>query len=233
MRPLLLMMACLSFPAFAESGFALIWGGGATPEAGQAAKAEYEKNAPELNSLLELSPGFPKVMESAAVKGMKPGFHVAVLGFCSEREAMELALSVAKSVEPKVYVRAVDVSSASCPKLKPEWKLVDSDRAGPLSLRAVQEQGQGHGLKLMALLVDEKGEALDYAVEEPTCTIDCPRVDVTSLTDGSGTLAVVVDEESPGCTAPDFEQWEWLVQVKKKRVSAKRHRVRFQKGACD
>jgi hypothetical protein len=66
-----------------------------------------------------LAKGFPKVIESAKVKGLKPGFHVAVLGFCpaGDRRAV-LARDLMRLDFPGTYLRTVEGPfDGQCPKI--------------------------------------------------------------------------------------------------------------------
>lgn len=212
--------------AFAEPARALIWGGGATRDVADAALKALD--ASDVRARLTFAAGFPKVVDSASVKGLKPGFQVVLLGVCAEEDDAALALSVAKSVEPKVYARKVELEEkASCPALHADWKLVDSFTEGGLELDVV---GDGKTLQLLALLNDEKGEPLDFVTEEAECTVQCDGVKLGREASGASVAFTAV---TPGCTTPNEQDYRWLVTQKKKRLSARLIEGKFRRGECD
>lgn len=70
-----------------------------------------------------VAPGFPKVVESKSLPGLKPGFEVILLGLCPtvgvEGSLTELVERAAKDVVPGSYSRVVKFDGpAACPSLK-------------------------------------------------------------------------------------------------------------------
>lgn len=227
-RSLVAVAALVSFGfnAQAAPGRALIWGGGATREAADTALKAMD--ATDVRSMLTFSEGFPRIVESQSVKGLKPGFHVVLLGLCGEKDDAALALSMAKSVDAKVYARGVELEGkSSCPTLKAPWKVAATAASNGLELDIVSGE---RTLRLLALLNDEKGEPLDFVTDETECPFECSDVSAAAdATSGSVGFTVV----SPGCTAPNTQENEWLVSVKKKRVTVKLKEGKVKKGACD
>jgi hypothetical protein len=106
-------------PAAAAEREVLIWGGSSKPEEAQALKAELEKDPNRLPSGLGLAPGFPQLIESQSLQGLKPGFHIVILGFCAKAEAPEV-LAALKAENPGAYARTVTVpeeQASACPLL--------------------------------------------------------------------------------------------------------------------
>lgn len=108
-------------PARAEGplrkGYLLVLASAPTPEAARAALAR----TPQLE-VLKLAAGFPRIVESARVSGLRPGFHVVVGGICEARSPAEVArqvLDVAAGAD--FYVREVEVPADAfgCPALVP------------------------------------------------------------------------------------------------------------------
>jgi len=93
-------------PAVLESGWMVILSGSA--DAAEAARllAEYEAAG------LPRTRGFPKVVDSATVEGLKPGFHVVVLAVPKgEAEATRMA-EAWQTARPGAYAREVRVAHA-------------------------------------------------------------------------------------------------------------------------
>jgi hypothetical protein len=172
LRPLLVVVSLAAAPALAEPARALIWSGRATAEAGAAALAEVP---PKLGALLALGAGFPKVVESRSIAGLKPGFFIVLLGLCGPTEA-ELPLLVAKSVDRRVYARPVEVAreALACPALAGKWKVADRALGKVSHVRLVNDdegariQRRGDAdlapWRLMVWLRDDAGELLDLDV---------------------------------------------------------------------
>jgi hypothetical protein len=226
MRLLALWVVLASSLAGAEPVRALIWGGGATPEA--ATEARQALDASALGAMLTFAPGYPKVMESKDLKGLKAGFHIVLLGVCGAKEDSWLPLSVAKSVEPKVYVRGAESDGAtSCPALKAPWKPASFTSVDALHVGAITD---GKVLRFLALLSDAKWEAADFVTDEEECAMVCEAVTARADAKGGG---VAWSNMSPGCSTPDEQQMEWRVALTKKRLSAKVVTGKHFAGQCD
>ncbi len=115
------MLATASLAA-APATAALVWGGGKTKaDAEKWVKAWSDASAP-FQGLYTLPPGHPRVVESAKVKGMKPGFHVVLLGVCSSAE-LAPRLQLFKSIYAGTYARRVSGLPASCPAITPKTRV--------------------------------------------------------------------------------------------------------------
>jgi hypothetical protein len=212
----------VSSVAFAEPARALIWGGGASADDAAAAMKTFD--ASDAKAMLAFAPGFPRIVQSKDVKGLKAGFHIVLLGICGMKDDTWLPLSVAKSIEAKVYVRGVEHDGATaCPTLKEPWKVesfVNNDRMHIGVIRNART------LRMFALLSDEKWEAADFVTDDADCTTACQGVDAKSN-------QVVWTDISAGCTTPDEQDMSWDVSLKKKRFSAKMVSGARRKGQCD
>lgn len=110
-----LIAALLSSPAFAAELQALVLTG-ATSEAAAAPLLEAAKTrAMAVVPWVTLAEGFPKVVDSATVKGLKPGFWIVLAGFCA---TVDPAL---KALDPGAYSKPVEVEKAACPVVLDGW----------------------------------------------------------------------------------------------------------------
>ncbi|HYV43543.1 MAG TPA: hypothetical protein VFA20_01735 [Myxococcaceae bacterium] len=135
----LLLLSLLPAPAFAVE--AIILGGGKTASVATETVAAFKAPAD-----LTVSAGFPKLMNSSNVKGLKPGFHVAILGFCSDRRAAQKVARLFKGA----YTRTVQgqdpktcpVITSPAPPMDPrETALLDRLKKDPKSEAALYDYG--------------------------------------------------------------------------------------------
>ncbi len=95
----------------------ILLGGGTTTDAARAVAERY--TAARLDGLITPAPGFPKILSSASIQGLKPGFEVAVLGVCPEGERAANLRDVVNLVAPGAYLRTVTGDfEGQCPELK-------------------------------------------------------------------------------------------------------------------
>jgi hypothetical protein len=97
----------------------IIIAGGADAAPATSAVARLAKSG--LGKRLELSAGFPRVVESSSVAGLKPGFHIAIAGFCPTKgKQAAIARDVLALEFPGTYLRTVTgESDTQCPKVLP------------------------------------------------------------------------------------------------------------------
>lgn len=95
--------ANLSKPRTPKPLGVIIWAGGSSKAAGEAALADAKKNLPKD---IVLAPGYPKLVESKDVPGLKPGFHVAVVGVCTASKGGAVVSRLRESKDG-VYQRRV------------------------------------------------------------------------------------------------------------------------------
>lgn len=226
MKTLVTCFVLVSSMAFAEPARALIWGGGASADDAAAAMKTFETS--QAKAMLTFAPGFPKIVQSKDVKGLKAGFHIVLLGVCGAKDDTWLPLSVAKSVDEKVYVRGVEHDGATaCPTLKAPWKVASFKNEDRLHIGAITD---GKSLRLTALLSDEKLEAIDFVSDDEFCQTYCEGVEA-KITATGGVIDYV--NVSPRCSTPDNQFMVWKVTLKKKRLSANLEEGELQKGQCD
>ncbi len=105
----------------------LIFSGGKTRAAAEAALASFKKLEPHLSSALTLAQGEPRIVESDSLPGLKPGFFVVTLGVCSDTRYVLPAL---KAVYPGVYERELEADRPeSCPELSSQASLTVAEGA--------------------------------------------------------------------------------------------------------
>jgi hypothetical protein len=102
-----------------EAMAVIILGGGKAPGAGQ---AWIDKNAAALGkigSAMELEEGYPRVVQSRDIRGLNPGFHIAVAGYCG-LDTFSEQFVVIQSAVPGAYFRTVMVPAGTlaCPRMK-------------------------------------------------------------------------------------------------------------------
>jgi hypothetical protein len=93
--------------------YALILGGGKT-------KADAEAVLKKFSAPKELRPaaGYPKLQKSDEVKGLKPGFFVALLGYCDNAGDLENEVRQMWKAQKGSYAREVDAAvPGACPKI--------------------------------------------------------------------------------------------------------------------
>lgn len=97
----------------------LIFGGGATDADAQAAMAAFRKLEATIGRAVTLPEGEPRIVDSAALPGLKPGFRVVTLGQC---RAPGPVLAALKAIYPGAYARPLtgDALLERCPQLEGE-----------------------------------------------------------------------------------------------------------------
>ena len=95
------LLALFSSTAFAaEPVHVIIFAGGVTEADGAAALASFKKLENVISQAVKLPAGEPKVVDSATLPGLKPGFRVVTLGVC---KAPGPALAALKAIYPGTY----------------------------------------------------------------------------------------------------------------------------------
>jgi ankyrin repeat protein len=112
MRACALAVVFAATPSLAEpwaSVDAIIWTSEKTAEA---ADAQLAKATPALKAAgLTLAAGWPRVIDSGDISGLKPGFKVTLIGFCPEADTTRVLMR-AKSAQRLSYVRQVQLNEA-------------------------------------------------------------------------------------------------------------------------
>jgi hypothetical protein len=90
--------------------------GVADPAAARSKLEEWSARLAKSEVLVELQDGYPKLVHSADYPGLRPGFEIAIAGFCRKQE-IEPILSALRRVEAGTYARTVSLGSEvlACP----------------------------------------------------------------------------------------------------------------------
>lgn len=127
-------------PASGAEREILIWNGSTQASQAAALQAELRAKPELLPSGLKLASGFPALIESRTLPGLKPGFHIVILGFCPKAEAPRV-LSALRVKSPGTYTRTVTVpqaQAATCPALADSVRV--SGDAVRRALQPLEEQ---------------------------------------------------------------------------------------------
>jgi hypothetical protein len=82
----------------------IIWAGERTPDAGESRLSRFKEESAQWDSLVSLAEGFPRLVHSDDVPGLRPGWYVVLLGACDAVRATRV-VSALKSRYPDVYSR--------------------------------------------------------------------------------------------------------------------------------
>ncbi len=136
----------------ADSLELLILGGGKTRADAELWLAHWRRAEAEVGVFLAPAAGYPRVLESASLPGLKPGFHIVALGACPAGEA-EPRLAALKAFFPGTYTREVRGAAPGCPGLRPEAALLEAAglSKGPLRLRVLSFQPAYYGAGTVAI----------------------------------------------------------------------------------
>ncbi len=98
---------------------AIILGGGATAAEGEGVAAAFASAQEKAAIKLAPRPEFPKIVKSDTIAGLKPGFVIALLGFCDDPARAKNIAAFANQSLKGVYVRAVggELPKDSCPEI--------------------------------------------------------------------------------------------------------------------
>jgi hypothetical protein len=106
----------------------VIWGGGKDTAEAEASLGRWQERAKNKfwDGTLKVAEGYPRIVKSDTVPGLKPGFMVVVLGACAPAEGSKV-LETLKAFEPGAYARDVTwAEPLACPQLGPEWRVIQS-----------------------------------------------------------------------------------------------------------
>lgn len=170
LRPLVLL-ALLACPAFAADPLhALIFAGGATDADARAALAAFKaKLENQVADVMKLPAGEPRVVESAKLPGLKPGFHIVTLGTCKDPAPVLAAL---KALYPGAYSKPLtgDVGPERCPSLVENTTAAPLEppvKVGPFVVNAFattedakDERGRETSTSMIGFVITEKATGL-------------------------------------------------------------------------
>jgi hypothetical protein len=96
-----------------------------------------------------LREGYPRVVESKSITGLKAGYHVVLLGFCPAEEAAR-QLELFRALDAEVYTRPVDGPEDACPLVEKPWIV-----SAPRKVKA----GEHNTLSVATFYVGDPGSA--------------------------------------------------------------------------
>lgn len=241
-----LTVLVLSLPAWADAT-AVIWGGGSTQELADASMREWAERS-EAWGFVELAPGFPQVVQSDSLAGLKPGLFVVLLGVCAGATP-DFAVDVLDALEPAVYTRTVKWSKPdACPHTTttkefedPTWTLSRVERVtvngAELSAFLVsghQPQGSEFETKGWSVYVFlRKGKAVETLTLKNT---DSDFATVNTIDVDGTTLVFEEKYAAPSCVmGEEYVEYSrrWRVSVKAGKLVAPRPTAKqLSSGRC-
>ncbi len=150
----------------------IIFAGGVSEADGAAALVSFKKLENTIAQAVHLPAGEPKVVESATLAGLKPGFRVVTLGVCKTPAPVLAAL---KAIYPGVYSKPLtDVVPERCPTMTETsaFAFEPSVKVGPLVISAFaltesgpDDRGRDISNGTTGFVLVEKSTGLVKAVE--------------------------------------------------------------------
>lgn len=165
MRPLAALILLMAMQATAADLQLLILTGATTEAAGTPLMEAAKKRVEAASAVLKLAPGFPRLIQSDRIKGLKPGFWIVVAGFCrSDQPLVSL-----KALDAGAYAKPVQVEDPeSCPTNVEGWSATthEAKDAERRLLRGTlfQSSGQVEEWRLFVSLRDKSGVLLTERV---------------------------------------------------------------------
>ena len=190
-----MLWVVLAAQANAADFQALILTGAASEAAGAPLLEAAKKRVEAAKDLLAFAPGFPKLVQSDAVPGLKPGFWIVIAGYCEK----DTVLDALKAIDSGSYSRPVKVEAGACPKVTEGWS-VKTDEAKDASKRTLRgvlfvPDDQGHEWKLYVSLKEKSGVLLAEEVLEQSKDSPCLYGGDSELKAKGATLVL----KSSGC----------------------------------
>lgn len=183
-----MVLACSS----ADAAEILILAGDATQDGGKKAFDATVKEWARWQDVIMPAPGFPKLIDSSTVEGLKPGFFITALGVCEKQGVL---LDVARATMKGPYVRQVKWPDAKlpCPTFQNVVAKSAKTKHGELLVVAT-----GHGARIVLIGKDGSITAEDAA--EGNFGMGCTSQDLT--VDGS-TITFDAHCATQSCTSPE------------------------------
>jgi hypothetical protein len=102
---------------------AIIWSGATHREEARAQLDAFASDTREVSALFALPVGFPRVVDSSTVQGLKPGFQIVVLGFCAEGLGAQ-PVALFRGINGGAYRRTVKVPPGDgCPTVREDLQV--------------------------------------------------------------------------------------------------------------
>ena len=208
----------------ADPAHLLILGGGKTEADAAKAKAAFTRHAD-----VTPTPGYPKTLKSDTIAGLKPGFHILVLGACPPDA---WTLDEVRGLYDGSYIRAVQwQGSLPCPTSKKEPKL-GATRTLKVRDRSVRVR-VGAGVTVVELEGASGPSARVVLTEaqlahfgEAGCTLEGPEV-------RGRRLVIPFACDVPDCTTLGRQEGEARITVAKKGLRLKLRKGKYTPGQCD
>lgn len=178
MRIIALVFA-LSTPALAADLQALVLTGATTEAAAKPLLDKIQRQVAAVSRFVAFPEGFPRLVPSASLQGLKPGFFIVLGGLCESAEMLDAL----KALDAGAYAKAVEADAAACPKMV-GWAVAetvlarDADKRG---LRAVLFDGSEEGWSLFTSLRDKAGVEIDARVFTQSSHSSCMSGGKSSL----------------------------------------------------
>ncbi len=194
-------------PSVARQRTLLVWGVANSHGDASSLVEAYHERASRWPSILDLAPGYPRVLEGSELPGLRSGYFFVLLGVCESRQGAELA-KVFKALEPRTSSRWAlwdDSNGLPCPTLAEGWSLGKSTQTGArggtlsaVSFDSVQGEGaeEQRGWQVVLQLLPREGEVLTVVIEPPEEGVHSK---VKSLSGGKGEVVLVEHLLDPEC----------------------------------
>lgn len=216
----------------ADQRAVLVVGGGTSPEAAQTSRASLDAVLPFFKRFFNVPAGFPRIVKSDDVPGLKPGFHVVLLAAAPEWE-LQGYLPIVNALRPGSAVRQVSWAPESGPApltltdaFDRQTSLSRKVKKSTLSMTALWKGGTAD---VVATLYDANG-ALVTAADE---TVNFGSGGAVAFEpEGSG-FAASAQGEFPACTTPDVKETTARVVLSGETLEVKVREKLLSKGQCD
>lgn len=150
-----LLIFCFSLSSFAGSDVLVLYGSSNKSETKKWLTDFSKKSSPQYS----FAKNYPKLIQSSDVKGLKPGFWIAIAGFCSDASsqsaaALEMSTLALKKVAPGTYTKKVEhlARQNECPLM---------EKGISLSSKNVEKDILAHAQKYLS---DGNLDQTDYLV---------------------------------------------------------------------
>jgi hypothetical protein len=169
----------------------VIWGGGETPEDAAGWMDEWKSLVDQVTIPLRLRDSYPRIAQSSEMPGLRPGFHIVILGVCRPGQLTRI-LPIVKALNAGAYARKLTTPAPeSCPAAPGDARVsrtLTPKVRGTLPLTVTRLTWTDESLihsELIGIIRDSKGRLVDSRVSsfEQTPSRDGP--DETGGCDGS------------------------------------------------
>jgi len=231
-------------PSVARQRTLLLWGVATSYEDASSLVEAYQERASKWPSLLELAPGYPRVLEGSELPGLKAGYFFVLLGVCESRQGAELA-KVFNALEPRTSSRWAlwdDSNGLPCPTLAEGWSLGKSTQTGvrggtlsAISFDSVQGEGEEEQRSWQVVLqfLPREGEVFTAVIEPPEEGVHSK---VKSLSGGKGEVVLVEHVLDPECEEgvprSELHARTWRLSFKDGELTTKQTKKLLEKRTC-